>query len=344
MAKQENRNYTINQYWRLALVDLGLNESRVLRRARLPLDLFGHDYTTLTTPEFFQFWRGMEEESQDPDIGLKFSSSVSVETFEPVFFAAFCSPDLNTALDRIALYKRLLFPNVLDIAKNSQETSLCIEWIDKSCAPPVSLVIAELVFFVQLSRLGTRQHIIPLEVIVPKLPANVENCNNYFGVSIKEGAKPKLSFSCQDAHRPFLTKNERMWEIFEPDFRKRLSDLDARASTGDRVRAALLESIPAGLFSVDTIARNLGESKRTLQRKLKNEGQSFQQILNRTREELANQYLKNSTLTNTEISFLLGYDEPNSFFRAYSNWTGESPERTRLKLNSATESYQLTSG
>ncbi|MDI9690396.1 AraC family transcriptional regulator, partial [Burkholderia cenocepacia] len=72
----------------------------------------------------------------------------------------------------------------------------------------------------------------------------------------------------QDARRPFVTANHAMWQIFEPDLRRRLDALSAEAGIVQRVRAALLELIPGGLATTDGVARTLAISKRTLQRRL----------------------------------------------------------------------------
>ncbi|MEM7443942.1 MAG: helix-turn-helix transcriptional regulator, partial [Pseudomonadota bacterium] len=77
------------------------------------------------------------------------------------------------------------------------------------------------------------------------------------------------------------------------------------------------------------VAGRLAISARTLQRRLSEEGTSFQQELNGIREELARHYLTNSHYSSAEISFLLGYDDPNSFIRAFHAWTGQTPERAR---------------
>lgn len=76
-------------------------------------------------------------------------------------------------------------------------------------------------------------------------------------------------------------------------------------------------------------------SRRTLQRRLEDEGESFRSLSNGTREKLARHYLKHSTLTSGEIAFLLGFEEPNSFFRAFHEWTGQTPEAARqaMRLN-----------
>ncbi|MCG8342552.1 MAG: AraC family transcriptional regulator [Chlorobiales bacterium] len=82
------------------------------------------------------------------------------------------------------------------------------------------------------------------------------------------------------------------------------------------------------------VSRKLFISTRTLQRKLKQEGRSFQDLLHKTREELAKYYLKTSNFSEAEISFLLGFEEPNSFFRAFHVWTGKTPEQLRKTLQS----------
>ncbi len=64
--------------------------------------------------------------------------------------------------------------------------------------------------------------------------------------------------------------------------------------------------------------------------RLESEGVTFQEILNETRESLAPHYLNKSRVTMTDIGFLLGYDEPSSFYRAFHAWTGVTPERVRL--------------
>ena len=73
-------------------------------------------------------------------------------------------------------------------------------------------------------------------------------------------------------------------------------------------------------------------SPRTLQRRLKDEGQTFQSLVNGIREELALNYLKTSDISRAKISFLLGFENPNSFFMAFHAWTGETPQQARSLL------------
>jgi AraC-like DNA-binding protein len=323
------RGYAVNPGWRILLQDLGLSPENILRRADLPGDLWAREKATLSSDEYFRLWLATLDESGDPTLPLKFGAAISVEVFDPPIFAALCSPNLNTALERLAHYKPLIAPMALNVSLGDDATSLEIVWLDKTIQPPPVLVLTELVFFVQVARLATRTEMSPLEVWSPHVPEKKKEFADYFGVAVRSGDSPRLLFSKADATRPFLTSNPKMWEYFEPGLNKRLAELDQAATASDRVHAALLELLPSGSASMESVCKRLGTSSRTLQRRLRQEGKSFQTVLNTTREKLANHYLRSSRMTGAEISFLLGFEDPNSFFRAFSAWTGKTPEQVR---------------
>lgn len=113
-------------------------------------------------------------------------------------------------------------------------------------------------------------------------------------------------------------------EFFEPELKKRLSEMDIDDTFSAKVRSVLVEILPAGKSGVEDVANHLGMSKRSLQRKLKEEDTTFQKQLNHVRELLAKNYLQNTNLSSEDIAYLLGYQDLNSFFRAFSLWTGKT--------------------
>ncbi len=66
-----------------------------------------------------------------------------------------------------------------------------------------------------------------------------------------------------------------------------------------------------------------------MQRRLSRETTSYQAVLSETRESLARHYLSSSSLPIDEISFLLGYEDTHSFYRAFKDWTGLTPQGVR---------------
>ena len=129
------------------------------------------------------------------------------------------------------------------------------------------------------------------------------------------------AYCSRNALVPFISRNESMWEFFEPELKRRLSMMETDDSCAARVRSALMELLPSGECTIDDVAKKLGYSKRSLQRKLQEEDTNFQKQLNHTRELLARTYLANTDMTTEDIAFLLGYQETGSFIRAFSVWT-----------------------
>ncbi|RYZ64951.1 MAG: AraC family transcriptional regulator [Proteobacteria bacterium] len=318
------------------LKDLGIVPANVLRRAGLPDDLFLTPSPRLAPVEYYRLWDSVGAESGDPLFPLRVCRAIRSESFSPPLFAALCSPNLLVAAQRVAKYKPLIAPMRFDVAPQRDVVTVELTWLDAPLTPPVSLVITELLFCVSFARMGTRESVRPIEITTTVLPSPAAPYEEFFGACLQRGTKHRLVFTTADATRPFLTSNEALWSTFEPELRQRLADLDTSVTTTKRVHAALLEGLPSGLVTMEAIAQKLALSKRTLQRRIEAEGSSFQQVLRETREALAQHYLTKTVLPATEIAFLLGFDQPNSFYRAFRIWTGTTPDRVRQESDAVT--------
>ena len=321
--------FPVDSGWRIILKDLGLDARAALQRANLPGDILSRRDATLSTEEYFRFWSSLYEASEDPCFPIRLVTSMSSEAFDPVLFAALCSPNLNVALKRISQFKPLLGPMKLHVTQTATKTEAIVEFRETALDVPPALAAAELIFFVQFARMATREHIVPLEVASPAELGDCEEYAEFFGIQPGSSKRIRVAFSAKDAARPFVTESARMWSFFEPGLQQRLSELGGDASFSDRVRGALLELLPSGYSSVDDVAKKLAVSKRTLQRRLQDEATNYLTVLNDVREDLAMHYLKNSSLSSAKISYLLGFQDPNSFFRAFHAWSGSTPDRVR---------------
>jgi AraC-like DNA-binding protein len=315
------------------VTDLRLSWPRVLRRAGLPGDLLARAPVMLTTQEYFRFWTALEQEGGERDLALDVGQAISVETFSPPIMAALCSPTLAVAANRIATYKPLVGPLTLDVSNTTKGLRITYDWRGDD-QPPALLATAELVFWVALARIGTRHQVRPVTVTVPTLPRDKAGLETYFGAAVRKSGVHSLTFGAQDVSRPFLTENEPMWRFFAPELRRRLSDMQADATVADRVRAALRETLPAGDSSMTAVSHKLAVSSRTLQRQLHGEGTTYQAVLAGTRKDLARYYLQRGNLRTSEIAYLLGYDDTNSFYRAFRTWTGTTPETVKAAVAS----------
>ena len=327
---QQAKHFKVHPGWQLLLRDMGLNPSDILKLGGLPADLFIREGAQLNSAQFYDLWHGIEQAAGKQNLPLLLGQAISVEAFDTPVFACLCSENLNVAMVRLSQYKRLIGPMHLQVDVTDQHTTLTLDNYGYKEAMPHSLAAAELVFKTQLVRLATREKIKPIKVTLPTLPDDLAAYRDYFGVEITTGETISLSFSAADAQRPFLTENPQMWQCFSEDLTKKLAALEQQASTKEKVEALLLKMLPSGETSMEHLAGKLAMSKRTLQRKLSADGTNFQDILQTTRSQLADHYLAQANMPSAEIAFLLGFQDSNSFIRAYHQWTGSTPGERRL--------------
>lgn len=327
--------YAISPGMKGMILALGLRPERVLRRAGLPDDLLNGAERRIPPEQFYRFAVALHDEADDPLLGIRFAEAMRGELFSPAIFASLCSPDLSTAVRRLAVFKPLVGPIRLDIEEDADRLQVTFRPTVPGLGPPPLLAGYEALFLVKLARMGTQHPVKAVAVGLPQMPEARTKYEAFLGARIHASELLTVSFTAVDARRPFVTENHAMWNIFEPELRRRLADLEGSATLAERTQAVLLEAMPSGQVSVQAVSKRLAMSPRTLQRKLRGEGVSFKDIVRNTRERLARHYLAQTALTMSEISYLLGFEDPSSFFRAFQGWTGQTPKTARLSLHAA---------
>jgi AraC-like DNA-binding protein len=96
-----------------------------------------------------------------------------------------------------------------------------------------------------------------------------------------------------------------------------------------KVKAVIIDQLPSGNVTDETVARELYMSSRKLQRQLRNDGTTFTTLLTEIRQDLAQRYLREQHISLTEIAFLLGFSESSAFSRAFKRWMGVTPSEYR---------------
>ncbi|WP_414646965.1 AraC family transcriptional regulator [Caulobacter sp.] len=124
-------------------------------------------------------------------------------------------------------------------------------------------------------------------------------------------------------HRP----NRYAFGMFNSHADALLKSLETSKTTRGQVEALLIPLLHTGELAMDDIARSLGLSRQTLYRRLKAEGVSFDQVLDRLRHSMAETYLEK--LSVNETAYLVGFSEASAFSRAFKRWTGASPRSRR---------------
>jgi AraC-like DNA-binding protein len=146
----------------------------------------------------------------------------------------------------------------------------------------------------------------------------------HFRCPVKFDAKQNvLVFSKADMERPFLTHNADLLAIVAPQLEAELKRQLAQKTISEQVKGTVKKLLAGQRPALQDVARELHLSTRTLRRRLTDEGGTFQ--MENARRELAQHYLLHSSLELNETAYRLGYEDSNSFFRAFHHWEGTSP-------------------
>src|SRR5271168_214144 len=196
---------------------------------------------------------------------------------------------------------------------------------------PAVLVEHCFAWVLTIAREGTGTRIKPLRVELVQPRSHTKALEKHFGCPvICNASRNAIIFRAEDAGIPFVTRNAELLEMLAPQF-----DQELKARTADEdhlidlVRGAIQQRLTGHRPVVDDIAKDLHMSARTLQRRLQDSGSSYQRVLEEARHQMARYYLSNSVLELAEAAYLLGYEDANSFARAFRAWEGMPPRDWR---------------
>lgn len=177
----------------------------------------------------------------------------------------------------------------------------------------------------------------PLRVEFARADPKSDVHRAYFGCPIRYGAPGNvLVLKSADLARPFPGHNPELLAMLTPALASALGELDAHSSVREQVKIVLKRSLASGRPELLDVARELGMSERTLQRRITEEGGSFREILIEARQELGRQLLSDPAADIDEVACLLGYRDASSFYRAFRGWEGVTPNRWR-ELNGSSQ-------
>jgi len=326
----------MNKHFRLSgsnfakLEELGVRTAPVLRAAGLPQAYAGQPRVLLSTKELFAFWRAVDEVSGNPAIGLLLGTESRTERFHPIGLAALSTENFGTAVDQMARYKQLTCPEEIRQEKHGDEWSIQFHWLLADEVEPAVLIECAFAWVLSIGRHGTGTRISPLRVEFVQPRAHVKIMERHFGCQVVCGApRNAIVFRVTDAVRPFVTRNAELLAMLAPQFEQELKEQSSDEDFAERVRSAIQQRLTGRRPTIEDIADTLHVSSRTLQRRLQDTGSSFQRVLAEARRQLARRYLNNSVLELNEAAYLLGYEDANSFVRAFRTWEGVPPARWR---------------
>jgi AraC-like DNA-binding protein len=312
------------------LQELGIHLPLLLQNAGLPPGLLDQPRIIVTTEELFALWRGVGQASTNPAIGLELGSESRAENFDPIALAALSTATFGEAMRQMARYKQLTCPEEIIHETDDSEWSIQFRWLLANNNEPEVLTDLCFAWVLCIARHGTASRLTPLRLELARQPAHEKILRRHFGCPIVFGSvRNAIVFRASDAALPFVTRNAELLAMLAPQFDQELKQRKDQETFPERVRSAIQRKLAGRRPKMQEIARELHISSRTLQRRLQDAGYSFQQVLEEARHQLAHHYLNNSLLELNEAAYLLGYEDSNSFVRAFRTWEGVPPAHWR---------------
>lgn len=310
------------------LARCGVEPAEVARRVGLPAGT-PRETVSVTVEQGHAFWRAVRELSGRDSIGLEMARNLDLTMAPPMILAPFHARDWRDAIHRLARYKQMCSPDRVHVREDGDA---CTVEIEHARSHPEKAVMTDMSFggLMELGRRGTGEPLVPRRVELERPRGDSALHEEYFGCPVHFGAKAsRLVVDCADLKRPFLSYNAELLAILSPALEQELAAHQASHSVSGRVKWLMKRHLATNRPDMGAIAKELALSERTLQRRLADEGTRFQDVLTEARRELAHEYLANGQLDMGDVAFLLGFDDQNSFFRAFRQWEGETPARWR---------------
>lgn len=274
-----------------------------------------------------RIWMKAAETIEDPCFGLRSAEFWHPSNANALGYASLASSTLREAITRVSRYSHMISKTDEVLQENTAE-GLVVTLVDS--LKQHARVVFAMANFMTACRFNYGEGLNPVAVsFIHSEPSCGEKYVSFFRAPVRFSAKSdSITLATVDADKKLPSGNPYLSRIHEEIVVKYLDKLD-RDDIINRVRSAIIDHLPSGNVTHAKISKSLAISVRSLQRKLQQAGTTFRNLLDSTREELARQYVRDTSVDLIETAFLLGFSEHSAFSRAFKRWTGFSPKEVR---------------
>lgn len=272
------------------------------------------------------------------DLGLEFGRQVRPDTFDVLGYALMTCRNLGEAIGLVPLYRRVVFDSGYSETHFSREgANVKLAWVILPGATQAGLPYSELLTESLIaSWYGLGRWICGADMPLREVrfrhaaPEDTQPFVNFFGCPVRFAAgENALLFAAELLAQPLVQADAELNLAMCDEARKAIARRHGETHIAAQVRQMLAPLMPKCEATLKHVAAGMGITPRTLQRRLAGADVSFQAVLDDTRRELAQVYLRDSALSALDVALLLGYAEQSSFTRAFRNWFGTTPSAWR---------------
>lgn len=306
-----------------------LPAAELFDRFGLPAARFAVPQARISIPRFMRLGHAATQLAGDPALGLAMGQSTRITDMGMAGLAALAAPTLSEALATLIHFERLTSYNSRG---HSRYRILPGQGVAAfySISPyndfnyfVVDAVLARWTRFLEALAPGTR-FLREVQVEYPARGVEAE-FEEFFGCPVLFGARENALILDRTAvEQPNPLGQPALFKTLYERCKKELERLRGGWTLVDRVKEELAPRLKQTAPSLAEIAEAVGTTPWTLRRALAAQDKSYRGLMAETRQELAEEYVRDTPLSFAEIAFLLGFSSPAPFHRAFRRWTGTS--------------------
>lgn len=329
-----------------ACARLGLDTAEILDAAGLDAAVVQDPDARIPIAQVEALWRKASELSNDPHLALHAIEVLPFGAYHVIDLLGLSAPTVGAALAKVSDY----FPLINDafrlpFAVGERHVSFSVEAPSRPSAltPAYAEYTLAAVYLRTRAATNVPYRLEGVEFAHPR-PTDASEHERVFGCPVRFGAGIcRLVMAREVWDTPCSGRDPALFQLLDVHAKTLLDRLaapgDMRAVVGDAIEAELSGGDPR----LDSVARRLAMSPRTLQRRLKEQGVLFGDLLDAMRFEAAKTYLARRDIASREVAYLLGFAEQSSFNRAFKRWAGQTPAEFRRTTAGAPPSSGLSS-
>jgi AraC-like DNA-binding protein len=317
----------------------GGDVDRIFGNAQILPDVAGSPTLKLKLSSFCRLFEESARQTSDENFGLWFGNQFQPRDLGMWGYAAVSSPTLGSALE--GLVRLFRFHQESSMMGLRADTNGLVRLNYQIVAPDIverrQDAELSLGMFLNVIREACGAQWSPEEVHFehPK-PLSAKEHEKAFGAPVYfSQSSNALLFRPEILNSPMPARDLRLLAVMQTCLENMGSREVHEDLLLDGVRSAIRIRLPEGYPSLKQIADELRAPLAVIHENLRDSGQSYKDMVEEVRRELALSYIKQRHLPFSEIALLLGYSELSAFSRAFHRWTGAAPRKYRAMLLNA---------
>jgi AraC-like DNA-binding protein len=312
---------------------LGIDGEALLRSVGIPRERLEDADARLQNREVGALWAKAYELSGDPVLSLHVAEACPLGAYKVIDFMASSARTVGEAFRYATRYFKLINTAVtLTIDEAGDPVTFDLAGEGGPAAVTRPYVEYCLSVFVLHVRAGTGAPVRLRRVtFAQRRPPDVSEHERVFGCPVAfEEDRNRLYIDRAEWDAPTRFANSGVLGVLSEHAELLVARLPTGSDLVERTRRAIAERLRGGTSSLESVARELAMSERSLQRRLSDLGHTFHALADEVREATARLYLEQPDMALAEIAYLLGFADQSAFNRAFKRWTGSTPRQARL--------------